>query len=205
MSKKVTEMKIGYEELKNGVNIEGKTVAEKPVNTPIPIESLKVLMTGDSNPKFRVLSKKITSENVKLVLKHRETNEKLKIVAPISFLEFHKVPYKNPVIPTNKQIEGVLQNRVKAWNCEIIIKDLSQQFDLVVLLDIDSQKKIACKVPIQEIEQTKLYIEKCQTYQQANSYDYSKINIWRENEWQKEIMTKLNLLKLTHSTTLTKV
>ena len=205
MAKKVNEIKIGYDELKNGVNVEGETILDKPVNTPIPVESLKVLMTGDSNDKFRVLSKKITTENVRLVLKHRETSEKVKIVAPIQFLEAHRIPYKNPVIPTNKQIEGVLQGRVNAWECKIIIKDWSPQFDLVVLLDVDSQKTIACKVPVQDIEKTKLYIDKCQTYKQANNYEYNKINIWRENEWQKEIITKLNLLKLTQSITQTKV
>lgn len=194
--KNKNELKIGYEELQKGYPTGDNVLDMK--NTPIPIESLKVLMTGDSNTKFRVLSKKISSESVKLVLKHRETNERVKIVAPIKFLEFHKVPYKNPVIPNDKQIEGVLQDRVKAWECEIIIKDFSQQYDLVVLLDVDSQKKIACKVPISIIEKTKLYIDKCQTYKQANLYDYSKINIWREDEWQKEIMTKLNLLRLTH-------
>lgn len=204
MSKKNSnEIKIGYKELQEGCPI--GTTALDMKNTPIPIESLKVLMTGDSNDKFRVISKKISSENVKLILKHRETKERVKIVAPIQFLEFHKVPYKNPVIPNNKQIEGVLQDRVKSWECEIIIKDLSQQFDLVVVIDKESQKRIACKVPIKDIEQTKLYIEKCQTYKQANTFDYSKIHIWRENEWQKEIMTKINLLKLTHSQILPKV
>jgi len=193
--KRKSELKIGYNELKNGCPT-GENVLDLK-NTPIPIESLKVLMTGDSNQKFRVLSKKINRENVKLVLKHRETNEKLKIVAPIEFLEFHKIPYKNPKIPTNKLIEGVLQDRVRNWECEVIIKDLSQEYDLVILIDIDSQKRIACKVPIKEIEKTKLYIEKCKTYKQANYYDYNKINIWRENEWQREVMTRLNLLKLT--------
>ena len=180
MSKKNSnEIKIGYKELQEGCPI--GTTALDMKNTPIPIESLKVLMTGDSNDKFRVISKKISSENVKLILKHRETKERVKIVAPIQFLEFHKV------------------------QCEIIIKDLSQQFDLVVVVDKESQKRIACKVPIKDIEQTKLYIEKCQTYKQANTFDYSKIHIWRENEWQKEIMTKINLLKLTHSQILPKV
>lgn len=196
MSKKhKNELKIGYKELQEGCPVGDNALDVK--NTPIPIESLKILMTGDSNSKFRVLSKKISSENVKLVLKHRETKEQIKIVAPIGFLEFHKIPYKNPVIPSNKQIEGVLQQRVKAWECEIIIKELAPQYDLVVLLDVDSQKKIACKVPVQDIENTKLYIEKSQHYKQANIYDYSKIDIWRENEWQREIMTRLNLLKLT--------
>lgn len=202
-NRKKNELKIGYKELQNGCNI-GESVLDLK-NTPIPIESLKVLMTGDSNAKFRILSKKINSENVKLVLKHRETKEQVKIVAPIQFLEFHKIPYKNPTIPTNKQIEGVLQSKVKAWECEIIIKDFAPQFDLVILLDKDSQKKIACKVPVQDIENTPLYIDKCQTYKQAINYDYSKINLWRENEWQREIMTKLNLLRLTRSTTQKKV
>ena len=151
----------------------------------------------------RVLSKKITSKNVRLILKHRETGEQLKIVAPIEFLEFHKIPYKNPIIPTDKQIEGILQDKVDSWECQVIVKDLSEQYDLVVLLDIESQKTIACRVPIQNIEKTKLYIEKCQTYKQFNNYH--KINIWRENEWQREIITKLNLLKLTQSPTQMKV
>ena len=76
--KKKSEFKIGYNELKNGCPVGDNVLDVK--NTPIPIESLKVLMTGDSNQKFRVLSKKINSENVKVVLKHRETNEKLKTV-----------------------------------------------------------------------------------------------------------------------------
>ena len=201
--KNKNELKIGYEELKKGCST-GENILDMK-NTPIPIESLKILMTGDSNPKFRVLSKKITSKNVRLILKHRETGEQLKLVAPIEFLEFHKIPYKNPVVPTNKQIEGVLQDKVKSWNCQVIIKDLSDQYDLVILLDIDSQKTIACKVPIKNIEKTKLYIEKCQTYKQLNNYNYNRINLWRENEWQREIMTKLNLLRLTQSPTQTKV
>ena len=196
--KKSNEIKIGYEELQNGVKSKGETALEY-INTPIPVESLKILMTGDSNDKFRILTKKISTENVKLVLKHRETKERVKIVAPIKFLEFHKIPYKNPVIPDNKQIEGVLQGRVKAWECDIIIKDLFEHFDLVILIDKEAQKKIACRVPVQDIEKTKLYIEKCQTYKQAYNYNYDRISIWRENEWQKEIMTRINLLKLTRS------
>ena len=195
---KIPELKIGYEELQNGVIIEGANAAELSKNIPIPIESLKVLMTGDSNKAFRAVAKKITNNNVKLILKHRETGERLKIVAPIEFLEFHKIPYKNPILPSNKQIRGILQDRVKSWDCSIIIKDLSDKFDLVILLDKGSEKLIGCKVPIEEIQDTKLYINKCQTYKQANNYDYSKISIWRETEWQREVMTKLNLLKLIH-------
>ena len=196
MTKK-NELKIGFNEFQNGVPV-GDNVLDTR-NTPIPIESLKVLMTGDSNDRFRVISKRISKTNVKLVLKHRETKELVKIVTPIEFLELHRIPYKNISIPSDKQIEGVLNERVESWECKIIIKDLSTKYDLVVLLDKESQKTIACKVPIEAIEKTKLYIDKCQNYKQAN-FSYNKINQWRESECQREIMIKLSLLKSTQST-----
>lgn len=201
--KKVTTMNLGLNELQNGVTYGDNVLDAK--HCPIPVDSLKVLVNGDSNDKFRVLSKKITTKDVKVVLVHRETGEKLKIVAPIEFLEGHNVPYKFPKSPDNHQIEGVLQEKVRAWTIDVIIKDLSKEFDLVVVIDQGSMKRIACKVPIEKIQDTKLYIDKCKTYAQAMNYDFDKINIWRESEWQKEIMTKINLLRLTQSTTLKKV
>lgn len=205
MSKrKKNEFKIGYNELENGVT--SGTTALDVKNTPIPVESLKVLMTGDSNNKFRIISKKITSKDVKLVLKHRETSEQFKIVAPIQFLDYHKIPFRNPVFPTDKQIEGILNKRVRNWDIDIIITELSKEYALVVVLDKGSNKKIACKVALRDLlVNTSLYIEKCQTYQQAINYAFEKINLWRESEWQREIMTKINLLRLTQSTTLKKV
>lgn len=201
--KNKNEFVIGRNELENGCP--NGTNALDIKNSPIPVESLKILMTGDSNDKFRIISKKITTKDVKLVLKHRETGDQFKIVAPIEFLEYHKIPYKFLVFPTNHQIEGVLQQRVRTWEVEIIIKDLSNKFDLVIIKDLGSDKKIACKVPIEEIQNTKLYIEKCKTYSQIINYDFEKINAWRENEWQKEIMMKINLLKSTQYTTQKKV
>lgn len=198
--KKKNVIEIGNKEIREGMLVAGETILDDSIKGPIPIESLKVLMTGDSNDKFRVLSKKINSQNVKVILKHRETSERVKIVVPIEFLELHKIPYKNPVIPTNLQIKGVLEGVVRAWECIVIIKELSKDFDLVILLDKESQKQIACKVPIEEIINTKQYIEKSQNYSQLKNYNLERISLWRENEWQKEIMTKVNLLKLTHST-----
>ena len=186
MSKKKknsTVINIGLNELVNGVMVEGETALDtKRLN--IPIESLKVLMTGDSNSKFRIIKKVITNENVKETLIHRESGEKVKITIPIKFLEDHNIPYKHLVIPTNHQISGVLEGRVRAWEVEEIIKDLFTHFDLVIVIDKGSMKKIACKVPIQDIQQTKFYIEKCKNYSQIPDYSFEKIHLWRESAEQ---------------------
>ena len=196
---------IGEEEIAKGlVRNPDAGAPEKQERSPIPIESLRILMTGDSNDKFRVVTKKMNTRNVKLVLKHRETGDQVKITVPISFLEFHKIAYKFPKAPTNHQIEGVLQDKVRAWEVITIITDLAVQADVVVVKDLGSDKTIACKVPTQDIENTKHYIDKCRTYAQS-TYNLESINIWRETEWQREIMTKVNLLRLTRSQTLQRV
>ena len=126
----------------------------------IPLESLAVLITGEDNKHFKCLSKKITTDKVKVMLKHKQTGERVKLVVPIEFLEFHKILYKNPTIPGDTQIAGVLDGKVTLWAVQTIIKDIWPQHDLVIVKCCQSGRTIACKVPVQLIENTSQYIEK---------------------------------------------
>lgn len=170
---------------------------------PIPLESLAILVTGDDNKNFKSLSKHISGNSVKVMLKHRSTGERVKLVVPTEFLEFHHILYKNAVIPTNTQIAGVLDKKVKTHEVEVIIKGIWQQEDLVVVKCLQSGKKIACRVPVQDIEQTSQYIEKSINKEQSH-FNYSTISIWRETECQKEIQIRQNLQQLISTPTLTK-
>jgi hypothetical protein len=170
---------------------------------PIPLESLAVLVTGDDNKNFKSLSKHISGGNVKVMLKHRTTGERVKVVVPTDFLDFHKILYKNAVIPTNTQIAGILDKKVKTHEVESIIKDIWQQEDLVIVKCLQSGKKIACKVPVQDIEQTSQYIEKSINKEQSH-FNYSTISIWRESQCQREIQVRQNLQQLISTQTLTK-
>lgn len=171
---------------------------------PIPLESLAILVTGDDNKNFKCLSKKITSDSVKVNLKHRKSGERVKLNVPTEFLEFHKILYKNAVIPTNVQIAGVLDGKVIGWEIQTIIKGIWQQEDLVVVKCLQSGKIIACRVPVQDIEKTKQYIEKSVNKEQSH-FNYSTISIWRETECQREIQVRQNLQQLMSSPTPMKV
>lgn len=170
---------------------------------PFPMESVAILAKGEDNPNFKILSKKITDTEVKLVYKHKQGN-RCKIVFSREFLDLHKIPYKEHVFPTNKQIFGVLNKEVDGWSIKTIITDLSEQYALVVLVCEQSNKVLGCKVPVEEIQQAKEYIKHCRTISQAVAFNCHSIEKWREVEWQREVQTKINLLQLTHSTTLPK-
>lgn len=167
---------------------------------PIPIESLSLLVNGEDNKNFNCLSKHITSDRVKVMLKHKETGERVKIVVPIEFLEFHKILFQDPVIPTNEQVVGVLDDRVTNWRVELIIKGIWKEDDLVINKCLQSGKLIACRIPTKCIEKTKQYINKSITKEQSH-FNYSTISIWRETECQREIQVRQNLHQLMYTQT----
>lgn len=170
---------------------------------PIPLESLAVLVSGESNTKFRTISKQILAYKVKVRLKHRESGERLVVTVPIEFLEFHRIFYRDPVIPTNKQLIGVLEGKVRDWEVQNVVKDYWVHHDLVVVKCMQSGRIIACKIPVEDIEKTKLYIEK--SINKNKYYGLEKINIWREQQCRNEIQMAQNLLRSTSTRILQKV
>lgn len=163
--------------------------------TIIPLESIRVLVSGEDNSMFKVINKKVLKNKVKLTLKHKETSEIVKLFIPIEILKFNRIPYKNPVIPyNNKLVLGVLEGQVKSWACEYIINDLSEKEDVVVLRCKESNKLIGLKLETSYIQESKLYIEKCTSYKNTN---IDQVKIWKDMSCQREVVTRINLLKLT--------
>ena len=159
----------------------------------IPLESIKVLVSGDETPTFKIINKKILENKVKMTLKHKETKEIVKLSIPIEILKFNRIYYKDPVIPYNdKLVLGVLESQVKDWTCEYIVNDLSEKEDLVVLRCKESNKLIGLKLETSYIQKSKLYIEKCTTYKNIN---IDQVKIWKDYSCQREIVTRINLLK----------
>lgn len=156
---------------------------------PIPLESLAILVTGDDNKNFKCLSKKITTDKVKVNLKHRNTGERVKLTVPIEFLELHKITYKNPIIPSDIQIIGALLNTSSKWEVKAIIPEILLNYDLVLVKCLQSNKIIACKIETKLIKNTKGYLTKVINKDQFRLHS---IDIWRETECQKEIQMNLN-------------
>lgn len=175
---------------------------------PIPLESLMILMDEHSphNTKFKLLSKKIGSEEVKMMFKHKESGERCKMIIPIKFLDDHKIPYQDASIPTEKHIIAMMQGKHSTrWEIQEVVMGLSDTNDLIVVYDKVAMKTIGCKMPIESIQTSSLYIEKGKHFKESIiSSNTNKINIWGSSEWQREIQTRLNLSQLTRSTIATK-
>ena len=156
----------------------------------IPVASVFALLTGKADDLFKLLSKKIQNNKIKLLIKSKKTNDKVSIVIPKEYLEFNKIPYKDPVIPNSKAIFGMLMNKVHTHEILAIMDNLWTDKVLVVLKDKQAIDIIGVQVNTKEIEFSELFNNKIN-----NEYDVEQINIWRPSEICQEVKTKVNLLK----------
>ena len=156
----------------------------------IPVASVFALLTGKADDVFKLLSKKIQNDKIKLLIKSKKTNDKVSIVIPKTYLEFNKIPYKDPSIPNSKMIFGILMNKVHSHEILAILDNLWEDKCLVVLKDKEAVDIIGVQVNKKEIEFSELFNNKIN-----NKYDVEQIKIWRPSEICQEVKTKVNLLK----------
>lgn len=141
-----------------------KLIMQDEMTNVIPPDAIKVLVSGEDNPSFKVLSKRITTQAVKLSLEHRSTKEKVKLIVPIEYLEFHKIPYKHYEFPTDKLLLATLNNRPTRYKVEAILDDLnSQEIVYVIVYDKESGKTLGLDIYLQKlpINETENYAKSC--------------------------------------------
>lgn len=92
----------------------------------IPPESVRVLVTSDDTPTFKIINKKINTQSVKLFLEHKSTREKVKLEIPIEYLELHKIPYHHPQFPTNTMLLATLDGRPTRYEMIAIIDEIDK-------------------------------------------------------------------------------
>lgn len=143
-----------------------KLIMQDEMTNVIPPDSIEVLVSGEDNPSFKVLSKRITTQAVKLTLEHRSTKEKVKLIVPIEYLELHKIPYKHHEFPTDKLLLATLNNRPTRYKVEAILDDLNlkgEEIVYVIVYDKESGKTLGLDIYLQKlpINETENYAKSC--------------------------------------------